>query len=171
MNEFARALLIPDWLARYWIRSIPSDEPVPPGCLVAWGVKKCVVSMEVVANSLARIDPNIGFLYVGSAVKLRDRNPLFLVLLSAYGANLNLPNRESYIDHEDFIEKVDSSAGRKVIEGWQLGRAICSKMIVAWERRHGRAKKYKAVQLSGESYWLSCRGKTDLPLGQMNLFD
>ena len=182
MDDFAANLLVPNWLAEHWLQSVPCDKPVSISSLNDWALKHCAVSKEVLADSLTRVEPSIGFLKVGSAVRVQTTKPLFIVFYSSHGAELKLPNLHSYIDDDVFIAKIQGTSGVRWIEDCQLGDIRCGKLNVAWHESNvstsRRRREFKStVRLSGKAFWLSMRaGHRQAPMNtvaqrQLSLFE
>lgn len=162
MNDFAEALLVPDWLAKLWLTKVSNEEPVSLNLLKTWAVAQCGVSSEVVARALTRFEPSIGFLKAAEAVRLASDKRLFIVFYSSYGAELELANIHSFIDDEAFINKIEGVSGICWIDFCRLGKAKCERLNVAWEETKvstiRRRKEFKAtLRLSGKGYWISIR--------------
>jgi hypothetical protein len=182
MDDFAGALLVPDWLTKLWLTKISNVEPVSLNWLKTRAAAQCGVSSEVVAGALTRFEPSIGFLKAAEAVRLANDRRLFVVFYSSYGAGLKLPNLHSFIDDEAFIKKIDGVSGIFWIDVCRLGKTKCERLNVSWEQSkvspvRGRKEFKSTVRLSGKGYWISirsdhrCADLTNKEKVQLTLFD
>ena len=181
MNDFAMALLVPDWLRKFWLETVSAEEPVSPSSLTTWGVNHCAVSPEVVANALARSEPSVGFLKAAEAVRSNNGKRIFVVFHSSYGKELQLPNLHAFVDDETFVESIVGATGTRSIDGcfgcdskYKTLKMSWQKARVSVERR--RQEFRSALALSGTGYWLSFRlhrPKATSPAqgAQLKLFD
>lgn len=182
MDDFAQALLVPDWLAKLWLTTVSKEEPVSLNWLKTRAAAQCGVSSEVVAGALTRFEPSIGFLRTAEAVRLANDKRLFVVFYSSYGSGMELPNLHSFIDDEAFITKIDGVSGICWIDVCRLGKAKCEELNVAWKESKvstfRRRKEFKStVRLTGRGYWISirsghrCPDSTNKGEIQLTLFD
>jgi hypothetical protein len=165
INAFAGQLLVPDWLAKSWVETIPRHLPIPPFALRSWA-EKCRVSEEVAAKALARQKNLIGFLRLVSTRRKRDQAPVLQVLSCAKGDALELPSERSHIENASLFEMLTSSTvGSGWMEQVSLARCAPQDLGIAW--RH--ANKWR----SEDTIWLSLiRGRnTELDLYGGSLFD
>jgi hypothetical protein len=162
MDEFAAILLVPDWLARRWLHDAPKCEAVSLSSIENWAFKYCGVSREVITRSLTRVDPDIGFMKVGSATRIKCGDRLLIVYDSVMGASLRLPKQHSFIDDQCVVSQITKSSGNCTIDASHLGDDKGRNLNVSWRSSrvstvNNRKEFASTVKLLGYGYWLSIR--------------
>ena len=162
MNDFAMTLLVPDWLRKFWLETVSSEEPVSPSSLTTWGMNHCRVSPEVIANALARSEPSVGFLKAAEAVRSNDGKRIFVVFHSSYGKELQLPNLHAFVDDETFVGSIAGTTGTRSIDDCFGGASKFKPLKVSWQKSRVSTDRQRqefrsALTLSGTAYWISFR--------------
>lgn len=158
MDEFAGALLVPPWLVEQWVEESSGISSTCVFRLGRWAADSAV-SSEVVAKALCRAVPDIGFLKVAEAKRLRDGARLFVVLYSSTGERVRLPNQHSHLKNEDFLARIVGRTGAQTIHGYEVGANQLGQVEVAWIAGRtsvsSRRREFRStIRLSGASYWI-----------------
>ena len=158
MDDFAGTLLVPPWLAGRWLGETARPDATSVFRIRKWA-RSCAVSNEVVAKALCRAVPELGFLKVADAVRLKDSARLFVVLHSSAGRSLQLPNQHSHLDNADFVGLIAGRTGVDTIHRCDVGNRRLGHVQIAWFASRGsissRRREFgSTVRLSGISYWI-----------------
>jgi hypothetical protein len=148
MNDFARSLLIPDWLVTDWVERSKKERPIPPHALKTWGIDQCGVSQQVVALALANACSDLGFMTATICESKKFRKKALKVLFSASGENLRLPAAQSHI----LLPEIQEGLVKKVVGGCEIRNSSLVandslRLHSAWRRAQSKA--------SYPVYWLS----------------
>lgn len=161
MNEFASALLVPNWLVRVWLTAIPEGELISPLSVRHWAREQCRVSEEVVATALCRERRGIGFIKTSLTTERKSGGLILKTLFSVQGEGLSLPRLHSHIKNDELIRALESKKlGMRAFQNFQLAQRKPQDLKIAW-RRVGSlpetSNKNRDSKVSGknEVFWLA----------------
>ena len=158
MDEFAGTLLVPPWLTEQWLHETSQMDATCVFRLRSWAGDSSV-SSEVVTRALCRSAPELGFLKVAEAKRLKDGAPLFVVLHSAAGRNIQLPNQHSHVESEVLLTTVVGKTGVDRIQAEEISSRRTGQVQIAWIASrtsiNSRRREFRStIHLSGISYWI-----------------
>lgn len=158
MDDFAGTLLVPPWLVVRWLDEIPCVDATCLFYIGRWG-RRCAVSNKVVVRALCRALPDIGFLKVADATRVKDSARVFIVQDSCSGANICLPNQHSHLDDDRFLATFKKPAGVVSVHTCRIGEHDFARAQIAWTgtklMTSSRRREFVSnVRLSDASYWI-----------------
>lgn len=139
MNAFANSLLVPEALARVWLREGGGPDQVHPFQVRTWA-EAVRVSEEVVAHSLTRLGEQIGFLKL-EVTERKQKGDALRVSFVASSLCHSLPAIHSHVLDESIHRLFSgSNTGRKTFDAERI-LGLDSPVVVSWRHIERNGKR------------------------------